>query len=309
MFQKQEDKFTQICYSNNMVYSMSGFGRASAHGSDRAFAVITIEIKSVNSKSCDIAVRTSSRYGFLEDWMKRIVRETLVRGKIDISLHISGAAGTVLSLDHDLLDRYDQLLRTVEKRYRLRRTKDASRYLALEGALVQKREDIDEDGVRKAVEPVLMRAMESLLAMRSTEGVHLSADIAKKTSALEECLSVIEAERPRMVQERYETMKDRIEKLIGDKVDEKLLLEEAALFAEKVDIEEEVVRIRAHLAHIRSLLESEEPIGRKLDFISQELLRETNTIGSKSPDEAIVATVIEMKSVIDRIKEQVQNIL
>ncbi|MDO4754237.1 MAG: YicC/YloC family endoribonuclease [Bacillota bacterium] len=288
---------------------MSGFGRAASDQETSKETGVTIEIKSVNSKSADISVKCSSRFAFLEEWIRGIAKERLSRGKIDISLYVTGAQDTAISADFDVLDRVDTLFRSIEKRYRLKRTKNIADYLRLDGALVFKRAEWDEEALKNAVAPVLMRALDALLAMRATEGRHLSEDIELKLQQMEVQLDMIENARAEMVRSKFETMKNRIEALLGDRVDEQLILQEAAVFAEKVDIEEEVVRLRTHFKHMRSLLKSEEPVGRKLDFISQELLRETNTIGSKSPDEGVVACVIELKSIIDRIKEQVQNIL
>lgn len=295
-----------------MVYSMSGFGRSGRIVVDpksRKETSISLEMKSVNSKSADIFIKCSSRFSFLEDRMRAIVRERLFRGKIDISFHITGASDTVLSADFDALDRVDALFRSIEKRYRLKRTKDLRTYLGTEGVLVHKRTEVEEDVIREMVEGVLEEAVSALMEMRLTEGRHLQFDLEEKLRRMEFLLDEIDAERPRVVNAKFEVMKRRIEALIGDKADEQMILQEAALFAEKVDIEEEIVRLRTHIKHMRNLFDLDEPIGRKLDFISQELLREANTIGSKSPDEKIIGNVIEMKSLIDRIKEQVQNIL
>lgn len=270
---------------------------------------ITVEMRSVNSKTADISVRCSSRFAFLEDRIRSLVRSELVRGKIDVSLHITGASDTVLSADFDVLDRVHELFRSVEKRYKLRRTKDLSEYLKAEGTLIHKRLEVDEEILEERVKAVLSEAVSNLKRMRATEGEHLKNDLLEKISKMESLLRTIELARPKMVQDRFDTMKTRIESLLGEKVEEQLILQEVAIFAEKVDIEEEVVRLRTHFKHMRSLIDNDEPKGRQLDFISQELLRETNTIGSKSPDEDIIGVVIELKSHIDRIKEQVQNIL
>lgn len=295
-----------------MVYSMSGFGRANRIVTDsnsKRETGITIEMKSVNSKSADIAIKTSSRFSFMEEWIRSIVRERLIRGKIDISLYITGASDTVLRADFGALDRIDSLFRSIEKKYRLKRTKDLSVYLNTEGVLIHKRTDLDEEALKAMVEPVLEEALEGLLYMRLTEGQHLRLDLESKIVQMETLLNTIEAERPNVVRSKFDTMKRRIEALIGEKADEQMILQEAAIFAEKVDVEEEIVRLRTHFKHMRSLFEMDEPVGRKLDFIGQELLREANTIGSKTPDETITGCVIELKSIIDRIKEQVQNIL
>lgn len=295
-----------------MVYSMSGFGRSGRIVVDpksRRETNITLEMKSVNSKSIDVFIKCSSRFSFLEEWMRSIVRERLSRGKIDISFHIAGVSEDILSADFDALDRVDALFRTIEKRYRLKRTKDLRTYLNTEGVLVHKRTEPEADVIKEMVEGVLEEAISALKEMRLTEGRHLEMDLDEKLRKMESLLDEIDEERPRVVNAKFETMKRRMEAMIGDKVDEQMILQEVALFAEKVDIEEEIVRLRTHIKHMRSLFELEEPIGRKLDFISQELLREANTIGSKSPDEKIIGSVIEMKSLIDRIKEQVQNIL
>ncbi len=295
-----------------MVYSMSGFGRANNFckcNGGLCEEGASVEMRSVNSKGCEISVKCASRYGFLEEWARGIVREHLIRGKIDISIFIQGSGDSVLSVDYDVLDRFHSILSSVERRYRLRRARSAEFYLRQDGAIVHRRPEIDEQQIKKMVEAPLIAAIEDLKRMRSTEGAHLANDLLVKIDELEGLLLSIEERRPSMVEEKYCAMRMRIEKLIGEKADEQMLLQEIAIFADRVDIEEEVVRLRAHISHMRKLLKEDEVIGRKLDFISQELLREVNTIGSKSPDALIADLVISMKSVIDRIKEQVQNIL
>lgn len=297
-----------------MIHSMSGFGRASNISQNEgapagALAGVFVEIKSVNSKGCDIAVKCAARYSFLEEWVRGIVREHLVRGKIDVVIFVQGGSDTVLSVDFDALDRFHSLLSEIERRYRLRRTRSAEPYLKFDGAIVHSRPEIDEKSIKEMVEAPLLAAVGELKEMRVTEGRHLEADLSEKLVELEKLLDIIEERRPHVVESKFETMKARVKKLVGEMANEQLLMQEIAIFAEKVDIEEEVVRLKTHISHIRKLISEEDIVGRKLDFISQELLREANTIGSKSPDEVISGAVISIKSIIDRIKEQVQNIL
>ncbi len=197
----------------------------------------------------------------------------------------------------------------MERRYKLKRLGSAVDYLKTEGAAFYKRSEIDEEYYKKQIESLLNDALDELVSMREHEGGRLAEDVEKKLREMIDCLEVIEELRPLQVQKKFETLKQKISDLLGSEVDEQLILQEAAIFAEKVDIEEEVVRLRTHIEHMRKLIETGGVVGRKMDFIAQELLRETNTIGSKSPDEKIIAQVVEMKSIVDRIKEQVQNIL
>ncbi len=294
-----------------MVYSMSGFGRGDAtffSGTGKEVS-IHVEMKSVNSRSCDITIKSASKYSFLEEWVRAEIRDSLVRGKVDFFLYVSGAKDGEMVLDFDVLDKYDSMLKQIERRYKLNRTRDASEYLKAEGAVVYKRNELDEAGFKAEFEPAAKAAIQELLSMRELEGRHLAEDIAGKLRELLGHLDAIEKLRQTQVEKKFEMLKQKISELIGSSVDEQLILQEAAIFAEKVDIEEEVVRLRTHIEHMERLLKDGGVIGRKMDFIAQELLREVNTIGSKSPDENIVAEVVEMKSVIGRIKEQVQNIL
>ncbi len=294
-----------------MVYSMSGFGRGDASFlSDSGKEVnIHVEIKSVNSRNCDITVKSSSRYSFLEEWIRAEIRDFLVRGKVDFFLYVSGAKDVEMVLDFDVLDKYDSMFKQIERRYKLNRTRDAAEYLKAEGAILYKRNELDEEQFKLEFEPVAKAAIQELLSMRELEGNHLAEDISAKLRELLAHLDIVETLRPLQVEKKFQNLKQKISELMGSAVDEQLILQEAALFAEKVDIEEEVVRLRTHVEHMETLLKTGGVIGRKMDFIAQELLREANTIGSKSPDEKIVAQVVKMKSVIGRIKEQVQNIL
>lgn len=311
---------------------MSGFGRATGSSLDREkFGTssgcsvvpegrkgdarnrrevgVSVEIKSVNSKGCDISVKCSSKLAFLEEWVRSAVRKELLRGKIDVSVFVTGAIESDLEADFALMDRYDALLRRIARRYRMKRTRNLSDLLHLEGAIIHRRAEPDEELLKALVAPVLKKATDQVLAMRRTEGAILEKDIEEKLRTMEASLRTVEERRPLLVRTKYESMKAKLESLLESKVDESVLAQELAIFAERVDIEEETVRLKAHFSHMRSLFGSEEPVGRKLDFICQEMLRETNTVGSKSPDEAISCEVIALKSLIDRIKEQVQNIL
>lgn len=300
-----------------MVYSMSGFGRATATEGEIA---VSVEIKAVNSKNCDIFIKCPYGLSFLEEAIRAQVKERLVRGKIELSITGTGLFSYTQSVDFDLLDKFHENLKQIEKRYGLRRTKDAAQYIRADGAFVSTRAIEDEGAVEALVNGAVDEALDGLVQMREREGANLVRDLGLKFEEIRASLSEIEKIRPQMVEKKYDQMRERLARLLsspgGEKPDEEMmkpddyvLAQEVALFADKVDIEEEVVRLKSHLKQAESTIEAGGSIGRKLDFIAQELLREANTIGSKSPDTDIVRHVITMKSAIDRIKEQVQNIL
>lgn len=298
-----------------MIYSMSGFGRVESilATSEKSHIEVSIELKSVNSKYCDIYIKCPGKYGFLEEWIRTTVRKRLSRGKIDVLVTINESkTNQELEADFSVLDSYHKLVKQIEKRYKLKPTKDVGLYLAVNGAFSYKRSSLGDSYYQDLIAPILDEALNKLLAMRAHEGEQLKLDIEQKLIGIEREGTLIDSLRQDMVKLKTAKMRARISELLADQSiqpDESFIAHEVAAFAERVDIEEEIVRLRTHVSHMRSLLASGGVVGRKLDFLAQEMLREANTIGSKSPDDRIAMAVVNAKSMIDRIKEQLQNIL
>ncbi len=293
-----------------MIYSMTGFGRGEF--SNDAFD-ITLEIKSVNNRYCDIIVKMPKKLNVFEDRIKSAIKEKLSRGRIDVYINLDEKSydNYEVQANYDVLDKYVNVYREIKARYEI------SEPLTL-GMVTRIQEGIDvsylergEEEYWEAIEPALQIAIDKIMTMRELEGKKLMEDIIEKTENIKRILSKIEELSPQILEAYRNKTKERISELLKEmnaEVDEVRLANELAIYADKTNINEEIVRIYSHLAQIHSILKAQEPIGRKLDFLIQELNREVNTIGSKSPDIDISNLVIELKSEIEQIREQIQNI-
>lgn len=294
-----------------MIYSMSGFGRAQTpEGSDIEFL---LEIKSVNSRYCDINVKMSNRLVFLEDYIRNFVKEKLSRGKIDVYVSYKDTSDSFIKLSPDfaLMDKYNDVFLSILDRYGLEDTRDLDSYLGIGGIALEKRIE-DEGKYFNLLEPILNEALDSVKNMRANEGEKLRLDLLAKLDDIEQICDLIEANSSEIVEKYAIKLRDRIEEMVekaGVSPDLGYIAHEVAVFADKTDVDEEIVRFNAHIDHFRAILNGEKIMGRKLDFLAQEMLREVNTIGSKTRDLVVSGQVIEMKSIIERIKEQVMNIL
>ena len=264
-----------------MVLSMTGYGRAGAllHGRD-----IKVELRSVNARFFEYSSRLPRSCAFLEDKLKKLVASKVSRGKVELSLSIQTvtAADTVVSVG--MLSRFPDVL-------------------------TQTAAPTNEDELWEDVRTVAEQAVDAFVAMRAVEGEKMKADVAGRLTTIETLVAKIEENSAGRVQAYSDKLYARLQELLGDcSIDEGRLVTEAAIFADKTAIDEETVRLHSHVAQYREILELDEPIGRKLDFLTQELNRESNTIGSKCQDVAITRLVVELKSEIEKIREQIQNI-
>ena len=291
-----------------MVKSMTGYGRCREviDGKD-----IQVEVKSVNSRYIDATIKTGRLYIALEEKLKSLASTYISRGKIDIFLTVENIDGDKieLSVNKEYLDSYVALLRKIKEDYALGGDVTVQTIANKQEVFNAVKPDEDMEEVWKAVEVVAKKAFDIFLQMRLTEGQKMKEDVLKHLATLEGIREEIVKKAPDTVKEANERMKARIQELLGAvPMDEARLLTECAVYADKADISEELARLDSHCKQFRAMLEEDVPVGRKLDFLVQEINRECNTIGSKSADTEFAKLVIDAKSTVEKIREQIQNI-
>ncbi len=304
-----------------MLRSMTGYGRAQEQIDNRD---ILVEIRSVNSRYLEQNVRIGRAYTYLEEDLKSLLKSQVSRGKVEIGVSITLTEGKKADIRVnadivkgylDAMQTYNQSLTEEERRYMLwddNFTEGEFRWgtmLHLPDVFrVEKAQD-DEDAVREAVLSVAGKAIDAFVRMREVEGEKLRNDVLARLETIASCVSIVETEAPKLTDKYRERLYARISELLGSTaIDEQRILTEAAIFSEKTAVDEETVRLRSHLAQMDTLLHEAGSIGRKLDFLVQEMNREVNTIGSKVQDVNMTAVVVDMKSEIEKIREQIQNI-
>lgn len=291
-----------------MVKSMTGYGRCEETVGGRR---ITVELKSVNHKYFEFSPRVTRGYGFLEDKLKSYVQSRVARGKIDLFLSIETLedADVVVSVNHSLAAGYIAALREITERYKLPDTVTVNSLSRYSDIFSVHKAPEDEEAIWAAVQPVAEKAVDAFIAMRETEGRRLYEDVMARAAVILELVGKIEARSPETVKAYRERLEMKLREVLSDTaIDEQRILTEAAIFADKVAVAEETVRLRSHFEQLKSLLGAEEPSGRKMDFLVQEMNRETNTIGSKASDSQIAYMVVDIKAEIEKIREQIQNI-
>ncbi|MGN0668277.1 MAG: YicC/YloC family endoribonuclease [Angelakisella sp.] len=291
-----------------MIRSMTGYGRGQQllHGRS-----ITVEIRSVNHRYFEFSCRTPRGCAFLEDRLKRTLQQAISRGKVEVSLTLQTveSRGGAVAVDHALAGQYLTALRALAAEYGLTDDLTLSAVARLPDLFTVCRGEEDEEELAADVLSVLQEALDRFVAMREAEGERLRADVLSRLLTLEEHLAFVEERSPQTVAEYRARLTAKLNELLGGAVaDEARILTEAAIVADRLAVDEETVRLHSHIAQLRGILECAEPVGRKLDFLVQEMNRETNTIGSKCSDTAIAGHVVEMKSEIEKIREQIQNI-
>lgn len=291
-----------------MVKSMTGYGRCEETVGGRR---ITVELKSVNHKYFEFSPRVTRGYGFLEDKLKSYVQSRVARGKIDLFLSIETLedADVVVSVNHSLAAGYIAALREITERYKLPDTVTVNSLSRYSDIFSVHKAPEDEEAIWAAVQPVAEKAVDAFIAMRETDGSRLYEDVMARAAVILELVGKIEARSPETVKAYRERLEMKLREVLSDTaIDEQRILTEAAIFADKVAVAEETVRLRSHFEQLKSLLGAEEPSGRKMDFLVQEMNRETNTIGSKASDSQIAYMVVDIKAEIEKIREQIQNI-
>ena len=291
-----------------MIRSMTGYGRDQQllHGRS-----ITVEIRSVNHRYFEFSCRAPRGCAFLEDRLKRALQSAISRGKVEVSLTLQTveSRNTSVAVDHALAGQYITALRALGEEYSLPDDLTLSTVARLPDIFTLCRGEEDEEELAADVLSVLRNALTHFVAMRETEGERLKADVLSRVVTMEQHLTFVEERSPQTVAEYRARLTAKLTELLNGAVpDENRILTEAAIVADRLAVDEETVRLRSHFAQLRKIMESAEPVGRKLDFLVQEMNRETNTIGSKCSDTAIAGHVVEMKSELEKIREQIQNI-
>ena len=287
---------------------MTGYGRAEE--TIRGHHV-TVEIKSVNHRYFEFGCCTPRGYAFLDDKIKTYLQSRLSRGKVDVYVSVETLedAPVEVLVNHSLAEGYVKALQEISERYALRNDLTAmglSRYPDLFS--VHKTPENEEE-IWSAVSQVLAAATDRFLEMRRQEGERMKADVLGRAAKIMELVAEIEQRSPESVSEYEKKLRQKIQEMLGDtQVDEQRLLTETAIFADKVAVAEETVRLRSHFEQMKAMLSSDEAVGRKLDFLVQEMNREANTIGSKCCDASIAYKVVDIKAEIEKIREQIQNI-
>ena len=291
-----------------MIRSMTGYGRAS--GVDGAMSV-TVEIKSVNHRFFEFNAKITRGYSFLEEKLKSLVQQHVSRGKVDCYVQIENEEmqDGVVSVNESLASGYYTALQQLCETYHLKMSDNVEILSSHADIFNVKKPPADEEKIWLFIQGVTLQAIEMFLQMRETEGEKLKEDVLSRAETILANVEYIEQRSPETVAEYNEKLKARLHELLEDaQVDEQRLLTEAAVYADKIAVAEETVRLRSHIEQMHSFFEAQEPIGRKLDFLVQEINREANTIGSKASDIPIARKVIEIKAEVEKIREQIQNI-
>lgn len=293
---------------NAMIKSMTGYGRGEQQFDGYR---ICVEIKSVNNRYLDYNVRVYRQYAFLEEMVRDCLPGKISRGKVDVSITFDNIRddGRVVTINQELAKGYYDALQTMGAELELQDDLTISKFASLPDIFTIEKKEQDREQITADAKQVLLTALEDLTQNRQREGARLHAFFVDCTAELERILQDIDARSPITVTEYRAKIKARIKELLEDTtVEESRLLTEVAIFADKVNVTEEMVRFRSHLKEFRLLLESDEPVGRKLEFVLQELNREANTIGSKCNDFSIAKSVVDVKANLEKLREQVQNI-
>lgn len=287
---------------------MTGFGRDHQIIGGREYLV---EIRSVNSRYYEFSSKLPRQYIYLEEKLKTLLKNEISRGKVEISLSVSNVEGkeTQIAVNNIVVENYIKALRETGERFGLSDDLKLSDVFSMTDAFNVMRVETNEDEIWEAVKTVTEAALQRFVEMRETEGAKMKADLLEKLSNIEEMAAQVEKLSPETVAAYRKRLFYKLSEILENKqLDEQRILTEAAIFAEKTAVDEETVRLKSHFSQFRQMLGEETLVGRKLDFLVQELNRETNTIGSKCQDLRVTKIVVDMKSELEKIREQIQNV-
>lgn len=288
--------------------SMTGYGRAKEELRGRT---ITVELRSVNHRYLDCTVKAPRQYGFLDEALKKAAASRIARGKVEIfvSVDVQEGGDVAVKVNHALAEHYLTALREIVKDYNLRDDITAMGLAKMPDVLGSERIEQDADELTQDVTAVFAKACDGFDAMRCREGEQMAKDVRSRCEAIKRMVGDVEVRSPERVREYREKLLARMQEVLADtSVDETRILTEAAIYADKTAVDEETVRLHSHLDQMDGMLCETQPVGRKLDFLVQEMNRETNTIGSKANDVEMARIVVDIKSEIEKIREQIQNI-
>lgn len=292
-----------------MVYSMTGYGRSEQ---ESELQKVLIEMKAVNHRYCDIVLKMPKKMAMFEERIKKMIKKHINRGRVELYMNFEEQKGEDFNVapNFAVLDQYVEALTSIQDRYEIQRGYDLNLLTRFQDAFTIEYKEVDEEAIWSLIEKALTEALASMVQMRQVEGEKLLEDINGRIATIKAIIVKLEERAPEIVVAHKAKMTDRINELLGDNVelDEIRLAQEVAYFSDKTNITEELVRLSSHLDQLANIFTEKQSIGRKLDFLLQEINREINTIGSKSPDVDISNFVIELKSEFEKIREQIQNI-
>lgn len=290
-----------------MVVSMTGFGRSKM--TKDSFSV-SVEVKTVNHRFTEFNIRMPRQFNKIEDKIKKKLISSIHRGRIEVfvTLEGTGIINRKVLVDWDLLDQYVHSIEKIKQKYALEHGLSLQDLLTSEEIIHFEETETGDEDLEKLVLEAVEEAVLSVKQMREMEGKALEKDIITQLNSLQDVVNELTKNAPTVVNLYKDRLTKRIHEFVGGQIDEARILTEVAIFADKVDINEELTRLKSHIKQFEGILTLSEPIGRKLDFLLQEMNREVNTIGSKANDSVIAKEVVEMKSILEKIKEQVQNI-
>ena len=291
-----------------MIRSMTGYGAAEEILNGRN---IRVEIKSVNHRYFEFSAKVPRSFGFLEERMKRLLSDNISRGKVDVGVFIQTVDGITeeISINKEVVKSYVEALRSVKDEFDLADDLTLSAVAKFPDAFTVVKAETDEEELWADVKAVAEKAVAAFVAMREAEGEKMKADVLEKAAFIEEKVAFVEKRSPETVKEYRERLYAKMREVLeNSQIDDARIVQEAAIYSDKVAVDEETVRLRSHLSQLRKIVDMSEPVGRKLDFLIQEVNRETHTIGSKCSDVEIAQVVVDIKSEIEKIREQIQNI-
>lgn len=292
-----------------MIKSMTGFGRGEAQSDQKKFL---IELKSLNHRYLDISIKMPKIFTYLEEKIRQRIKDNVKRGRVEafISFENIGETDVRVIPDIALAKEYLKAMNMLENQLAIMNDATVSLISKLPDVIRIEKEEANEDEIWSCMEEALLLAIDKLTEMRTNEGQQLNSDILKRMDIIKAMVKEIEERNPLIVEEYRKRLTDRIKELIDDAytIDDNRIIMEVAIFADKSNVTEEIVRFNSHIKQFRKAMEEEDSVGRKLDFIIQEMNREVNTIGSKANDLAITNIVVNIKSELEKMREQVQNI-
>ena len=291
-----------------MLKSMTGFGRAEG---ETTLGRVVVESRSVNHRYCDINTKLPKRLSFFENRIKEIIRSQVSRGRIDVSLRLDtvGEEKVQLSVDLELAQQYYRVFQDLREKLQLKDEVTLNLLAGAKDLITAKEESGDIEPYWQEILPILKQSFKNMDDMKRLEGESLTKDLKQRLEHIAQQLQIIKQQFPSHLKANLSRLHERLRSLLeGMEIDPLRFQQEIAFLAERTDITEEIVRAESHLAQFSSLLEGNEPVGRKMDFLLQEIHREVNTVSSKANDAEISQRVVEMKSELEKIREQVQNI-
>ena len=291
-----------------MIKSMTGYG--SAKGTVEGLE-ITVELKSVNNRYLDTSVRLPRSFLFAEEAIKAAVQSHISRGKVDVfvSVDTSAAGDMTVKVNEPLLKGYIEAIRHISQEYSLENDMTAMSVSRFPDVLTVEKKDLDAEAISAGISAIADEALRDFDAMRQREGAKLRDDVLSRLETIDRLVSTVEREAPKTVAEYRKRLEQKMQEVLGSTgIDENRILAEAAIFADHIAVDEETVRLRSHMSQLTTMINGSSPTGRKIDFLIQEFNREANTIGSKCQNSEIAHVVVDLKSEIEKIREQIQNI-